>query len=74
MAPRDLVVDVRRVDDEAVLGRAPRVASRPNREGTRGCNVALVGIKRLLHQDGWRGIDKDRAPATVEPTGGKLIM
>ena len=42
VAPRDLVVDVRRVYDEAVLGRAPGIASRPDREGTRGCNVTLI--------------------------------
>ena len=66
-APRDLVVDVLGVDDEAVLGGAARVATGGDGEGAGVGEHALPARERLLHEYRRGRVDEDRTRAVLDP-------
>ena len=73
-APGNLVMNVWRIDDIAVLGRAASVAAGIDGKGSRGGKVTLVGVQRLLHQDCGRGVHQNGALIATHTTSGKLIL
>ena len=73
LAPGDIVMHLRRVDDESVVRGATSVLTSLDAQGTGGGKRALAAIDRLLDEDGGRAVDPRHVVGMCDPVMRELL-